>query len=153
MKQHGSRPLAHPEIDALIARFFSAFSNKGGKIAQLELIFETCIAEAVIIKNSGMVPEVFSLDSFIEPRRLLLQNGDLLDFEEYELQSRTQVLGRIAQRTSLYRKSGLLNGTPFTCRGVKSFQLINTASGWKISALAWDDERDGFIVPETLDGV
>ena len=31
--------------------------------------------------------------------------------------------------------------------GMKSIQLIRTVGGWRISAAAWDDERDGLTLP------
>ena len=36
----------------------------------------------------------------------------------------------------------MLDGEPFTGRGAKSVQLVRTSDGWRISAVAWDDERD-----------
>jgi len=29
---------------------------------------------------------------------------------------------------------------------MKTLQLVRTAGGWRISAVAWDDERDGLEV-------
>ena len=41
------------------------------------------------------------------------------------------------------------DGTPFTGRGMKTLQLVRTSGGWRISAAAWDDERDGVeIAPD-----
>jgi hypothetical protein len=33
-------------------------------------------------------------------------------------------------------------------RGVISIQFIATPTGWKISAMAWDDERPGLTISE-----
>ena len=38
------------------------------------------------------------------------------------------------------------DGTPFTARGMKTLQLVRTSAGWRISAVAWDDERDGVAI-------
>jgi hypothetical protein len=35
---------------------------------------------------------------------------------------------------------------------MKSLQLVRTAATWRISALAWDDERPGLRVPDPLPG-
>jgi hypothetical protein len=29
-----------------------------------------------------------------------------------------------------------------------STQFVRTADGWKMSAMAWDDERAGLVIPE-----
>jgi hypothetical protein len=40
-----------------------------------------------------------------------------------------------------------LNGQAFAARGVISTQFVSTPTGWRISAMAWDDERPGLALP------
>ena len=68
-------------------------------------------------------------------------------FSEYELCETTQIFGNVAHRFSSYAKSGTLNGTSFTARGMISTQFVKTTEGWKISAMAWDDERTSLSLP------
>lgn len=143
----------HPDqtaIDRLVEDFFSVFSNRDGARPRLQRLRELFIPEGVIIKHGGLQPEVYNLDSFIAPRERILNDGTLVDFEEAEVEARTLICGAIAQRLSLYRKSGVLDGRPFQARGLKMAQLVRTPAGWKFSAVAWDDERPGFPVPERL---
>jgi hypothetical protein len=70
----------------------------------------------------------------------------LVDFSEWELSGRTEVFGDIAQHFCSYAKRGVQDGTPFTGRGMKTLQLVRVAAGWRISAAAWDDERDGLAL-------
>ena len=35
---------------------------------------------------------------------------------------------------------------PFAARGVKTLHFVRTAAGWRLSAAAWDDERDGVMI-------
>jgi hypothetical protein len=137
-------------IDRVIGEFMGLFCNKNGAKPQLALIHDLFIKDGLIIKNCGPVPEVFNLEQFIRPRERILNDGTLAEFEEAEVCARTQVFGNIAQRLAIYRKSGILSGQPFQARGIKTTQLVRTPEGWRISALAWDDEREGFAVPETL---
>jgi len=137
-------------IDQVIQAFMGVFRNRDGAKPQLALIHDLFLKDGLIIKNSGPVPEICNLDQFIRPRERILNDGTLTDFEEAEVQARTEVFGNIAQRVAIYRKSGILSGQPFQARGVKTTQLVRTAAGWRISALAWDDEREGFRVPERL---
>jgi hypothetical protein len=36
---------------------------------------------------------------------------------------------------------------------MKTFQFVETPRGWRICALAWDDERDGLAVDPEARGV
>ena len=56
----------------------------------------------------------------------------------------TRVLGNVAQRACTYTKTGRLNGSSFETKGAKVFQFVKTRQGWRISAVAWDDEREGW---------
>ena len=134
-------------IDQLIGAFFGVFRNVGGARPDLGQIYNMFIKEGLIIKNSGPVPEITGIAQFIQPRERLLNDGTLTGFEEAEVWERTEIAGNIAQRISVYRKSGSLSGQPFQAWGMKTAQLIRTAEGWRISCLAWDDEREGFTVP------
>lgn len=135
-------------IDRLVDSFFGLFSNRGGARPNLRAIFGLCIPRAIISKCVAPTPEVFTLEEFITPREALLCNGTLTDFQESETTERTIILGNIAQRVCTYAKSGVLNGAPFHSRGVKVFQFIKSSEGWRIAAVAWDDEREGFTVDE-----
>jgi hypothetical protein len=137
-------------IDDLVRAFFGLFSNRDGVTPNLRAIFDLCIAEAVIAKCLSPAPEVMSLQSFIAPRQELLTNGTLTDFEEVETSSRTSIFGNVAQRACTYTKTGVLDGVPFRTRGVKVFQFIKTPQGWRISAVSWDDEREGVTIPDAV---
>jgi GNAT superfamily N-acetyltransferase len=126
-------------IDQLVAEFFQLFDNRNGLTPNLEQIYRLFIAQGMIAKCVGNAPEITSLADFIAPRKILLSNGVLTEFSEQEISEDTQIFGNIAQRISHYRKSGLLNGTPFTATGTKSIQFIRMPEGWRMSSVSWDD--------------
>lgn len=128
-----------PVINDLTRQFFSVFCNKNGMSPQVDNLRQLFINEGIIIKNAGGKTEVYNLEQFIGPRRKILTDGTLTDFEEMEISAETRVAGHIAHRFCRYKKSGVLNGVPFETEGVKSLQFIKTSAGWKISSLAWDD--------------
>jgi hypothetical protein len=138
-------------IDLLVSRFFAAFTNRHGR-ADVASARDLLIPEAVVVKNAGSEPEIYDVEAFLVPRETLLSNGSLVDFEEEETWSRTDIHGNVAQRLSLYRKAGVLSGQGFETKGVKTFQFIRTPAGWRIAAVAWDDEREGLILPGRLPG-
>jgi hypothetical protein len=76
-----------------------------------------------------------------------VESGELTRFLETELWETTRIFGNVAHRFSAYAKSGVSKGEPFQARGMISTQFIHTPAGWRISAMAWDDERPGLTLP------
>ena len=134
------------EIAAVVRTFFAAFVSDPDCAARLDELRAVFLPEAVIVRTCGGAPAVYDVDGFTAPRQALLSGGTLVDFREWELHGRTDVFGDIAQHFGAYAKAGVQDGTPFTGRGMKTLQLVRTAAGWRISAAAWDDERDGLVV-------
>ncbi len=127
------------KIDKLVKEFYSAFTNKGKK-PNLNFVYETCIDEAVIIKNTKGISETYNLENFIAPRKELLSNGTLTGFEEYEVREQTLITRNIAQRISHYQKEGILNNDRFSSKGTKMFQFVKTDKVWRICCAIWDDK-------------
>ena len=127
-------------IDKLTQDFWGIFYNKNGATPNWQIIEELCIAEVLIIKKIKTQQEVYNLESFITPRKKILSDGTLLEFEEKEIEEETHIIGNIAQRATKYTKEGLLNGEYFQQNGHKLFQYIKTEKGWQISAVVWEDE-------------
>ena len=128
------------DIDHIIHSFFSVFNNKVSPTPNWQLLYDSCIPETIIIKKSGKAETVYGLDGFIAPRKIILTDGTLTGFEEHETSEQTLITGNLAQRHTRYSKSGYLNGEYFSAEGTKLFQLIKTATGWKISAVLWEDD-------------
>jgi RimJ/RimL family protein N-acetyltransferase len=128
------------ELDRLTGDFLGAFTNTGGGRPNVDIIRAVFIPQGRIISNIGAEPVIYDLDGFIEPRAKILTDGTLTEFSEWEVAERTEIFGSIAHRFSDYRKSGFLNGEWFEGAGHKTTQFVRTASGWRMSSMAWDDE-------------
>ncbi|MFB9393311.1 DUF4440 domain-containing protein [Streptomyces coeruleoprunus] len=126
------------EIDAVVADFFGAFDNRGGEGADLARLRRLFVPGGVIAVT-GPKFAVYTVDEFIEPREQLLSGGRLVGFSEWETSERTEIAGDIASRFGEYRKSGVMDGEPFEGGGTKTFQLVRTPEGWRITAFAWYD--------------
>ena len=134
------------QIAAIVRTFFAAFTSGADSPARLDALRAVFLPEAVIVRTCGGEPAAYSVDTFIAPRQALLSNGRLVDFSEWELSGQTEVFGDIAHHACSYAKAGVQDGTPFSTRGKKMLQFVRTSSGWRISAAAWDDERDGLTI-------
>jgi hypothetical protein len=133
-------------IADLVTTFFDAFTSGPAATARLDALRAAFLPEAVVVRTCGGEPAVYDVDAFIRPRQALLSGGGLVDFREWQLEGRTEVFGDVAQHFCSYEKSGVQDGVPFTGRGMKTVQLVRMPDGWRISAVAWDDEREGVAV-------
>jgi hypothetical protein len=134
-------------IHGLVAAFFGAFSAQPNGKVDLSVLRTLFIPEGVIIKACDPVPEVYTLQQFLEPRERMLNDGTLTDFREEEISERTDLFGNMACRLSTYRKSWKSSGQAFAAKGMKAIHFVRTSEGWKMSALIWDDEREGVRLP------
>jgi hypothetical protein len=135
------------EIATVLARFLRAVSFGPGASPNYGALRDMFSEGARLIKNSGAVPEISTVNEFIASRHEQAATGRLTSFEEIEVADITDVFGNIAHRLSTYDKRGTLDGVEFAARGVISTQFIRTPEGWRISAMAWDDERPGLTLP------
>jgi hypothetical protein len=142
------RPAVKAELDRLTNEFFRAVSFEPGETPPFENIYGLFIETGLLIKNTASTPEISTVGQCIEPRQASVRAGELTRFNEVELTETTQIFGNVAHRFNSYAKSGTMKGVPFTARGMVSTQFILTPAGWKISAMAWDDERPGLSIPE-----
>ena len=148
MTNHPDLATVKAELDRLTTEFFLAVSFEEGATPMYENIYELFIDSGLLVKNTGPAPEINTVQQFIEPRVVAVRNGELTRFHEIELSETTEIFGNVAHRFNSYAKSGTIKGIPFTARGMVSTQFIKTTAGWKISAMAWDDERPGLSIPE-----
>jgi len=135
------------EVAAVLARFLRAVSFGPGGSPNYGALRNMFSVGARLIKNSAAVPEISTVHEFIASRHEQAATGRLTSFEETEVADITEVFGNIAHRLSTYDKRGILDGVEFAARGVISTQFIRTPEDWRISAMAWDDERPGLTLP------
>jgi RimJ/RimL family protein N-acetyltransferase len=129
------------QIDALTRRFLAAFTNRGGVIPTLPALPHYFMADATVrVADALGTITTTGVHGFIAPRAELLAHGRLVDFEEHETGSRTEIRGAIAQRWLRYAKRGTLDGRPFEGGGTKALQFVRTGRDWKIAALTWTDD-------------
>ena len=127
------------DLDALAGKFFGAFTTGPGCATRLDGLRELFLPQAVIVRG-GLEPVVYDVDGFLAPRRALLLGGGLQEFREWETEGRSHLFGGLAQRFTGYGKEWVQDGVRHTGRGHKLLQLLRTTAGWRISALAWEDE-------------
>ena len=122
-------------INQITKDFFNLFTNTKQKKLELEKINDICFPETIIIKKDKDKQEIFNIETFINPRKKILSDGTITEFEEYEIIGETKIVNNLAQRFSKYQKKGYLNGEYFEGNGTKFFQYTKTTTGWKINSV------------------
>ncbi len=136
------------DLAALVTRFFATVSFEPGSRPDYEAIRTLFIDEGILVKNISDIPDVSNLDGFIRPRQAMVDSGQLTEFFEAERTNVTEVFGKVAHRFSSYEKRGVTNGVAAEALGMVSTQFIMTPAGWRISAMVWDDEGPGQVIPD-----
>ncbi len=134
-------------LGLLMSRFLRAVSFQTGEQPAYGELYDLFITGGKLIKTSGAAPEMSTVDEFIAPRQASVDSGALEWFEEVETAHTTELFGNVAHRFSTYAKRGMLDGAAIDVRGAISTQFIRTADEWRMSSMAWDDERPGLVLP------
>jgi len=135
------------QLDAVAEAMYRAVSFSVGERPNYAHIYDLFIDGGLLIRNSGQAPRISTVEQFIAPNQALVDSGELVSFVEAEIAHRTEIFGRIAHRLSTYTKSAVTRAGATETRGVNSMQFVETASGWRMSSVAWDDERPGLTIP------
>jgi [ribosomal protein S5]-alanine N-acetyltransferase len=131
---------AQSEIDALVLRFFDAFTVTADRPHQLDQLAELFTPTALIVHKRGPIIDCGDLEDFTAPRRDVLSTERAAHFLEWEEHAETTVSASLAQRRARYRKRGLVDGRPLEGTGTKLFQLVDTPRGWRIASIVWEDD-------------
>jgi len=129
------------ELGALIEQFFAAVSFPDGARPDYAKLHDLFISDGKLINTAPQPADIAGVEAFIQSRQRMVDAGELTSFHEAELDGRSDAFGNVAHRLSNYEKRGTRNGLEFSASGVISTQFVNTPSGWRISSMAWDDER------------
>ncbi len=128
------------QIQLLITKFYNWFTSSDTLPLNKDELLSCCLPELSVFKVNATSSTHLNLDEFVTPRFQVLSDGTLTRFSEHEIAHTTKQIGAIAQRYSYYQKSGMHNGVAFKQYGHKLFNCIETAQGWKIATIVWQDE-------------
>ena len=137
------------QLADLMNRFLRSVSFEPGGAPRYDELHDLFIPGGILIKAGSDTPEISTVDEFVRPRQASVDAGELTAFDEVELAAIVELFGNVAHRFSTYRKRGTLNGTPIDVLGAIATQFLRTPDGWRITSMAWDDERPGVELPES----
>jgi hypothetical protein len=126
---------------------YAAISFKAGEKPRYNEIKNYFIPQAQLINFRADTAQITVIDQFINLYQQFIEAKHIKLFYEEELFGRTEQFGRVAHRISAY-KTYLNRLDSIQERGVNSFQLIKTKTGWKVSSIIWDVEKPTLKIPD-----
>jgi hypothetical protein len=137
------------DLKTALEQFFRAVSFESGQTPAYAAIRDLFIDDGgMLIRAGSEIPEISSVDAFIASRQSAFDSGALTSFAEVEITATNEVFGNVAHRFSTYEKRGMVDGAPIEGSGLISTQFVRISAHWKISSMAWDDERPGLAIPD-----
>jgi hypothetical protein len=136
-------------IQALIDELYALISGPGEKprdwARQRQLFMPGTRMIRTRIDGQGQPrPEILQLEDYGENYEQLMGGRD---FYEIEIRNTIELFGRVAQAFSVYEAYSDADHQHRLKRGVNVIQFYRFEDGWKITAMAWDDERPGLTLP------
>jgi len=101
-----------------------------------------------LINNSFATPVEFTMKSFIQAIESQVAEGNLQQFMQRELYSKTEIFGKVAQRISVYEYTLSDQEIKNLPRGINYIQYIMVDDHWYINSMVWCDENENYQVPE-----
>ena len=137
-------------LDYITEDFYESLSFMDSELPDLETVRELFYPPGLLINMSFGNPITYTADSFIAGLEEQIEEEQLTQFMQRELYSKTDIFGRIAQRTSIYEYSLVYSETENLPRGINYIQFIQVGDLWRISSMIWNDETANYRVPASL---
>ncbi|MBD1364296.1 hypothetical protein IDJ77_10795 [Mucilaginibacter sp. ZT4R22] len=137
-------------IDLLTYELYHTLSFRNAKPPKLAELRKFFYGGGVLINNSFTTPIAFTAASYLKALESQIAIGDLKQFLQREISSKTEIFDKIAQRTSVYEYSFAEIPPRKMPRGVSYMQFVKEGEAWLISSIAWNDENENHRIPEKL---
>lgn len=146
MTANGNRSDDEQAIVAIIEDMFAAISWDGESPPDLARFGAAVLPEATVVPSARPLAPT-SIATFSQRMASLYVDGAMKIFDERALGTVVQVFGNIAVALGGF-EAIVDDGAPG--RGANAFLFVKEPEGWRIAAMAWDNEREGVQLPPGL---
>jgi hypothetical protein len=137
-------------INLLTYELYHILSFRNGKPPKVNELRKFFYGGGMLINNSYTEPIAFTTASYLKALELQSAIGDLKQYLMREVSARTEIFGKIAQRTSVYEYSFAEIPPRKMPRGINYIQFVKEGECWRISSMIWNDENEDHRIPEEL---
>lgn len=144
MSYPGKEEIKH--LNKVAEALFQAISFEEGSQPNIAAIKELFIENGLLINCNEAEPQCLQVDQFIEHFHGLFDQKHISSLHETEVHHKTKIYDHIAHRYSFYEARTTPGAAPFAV-GINTLQFVKIGSDWKISSMAWNDDKrgDGFF--------
>jgi len=137
-------------IDLLTYELYHTLSFRNSKPPKLAEVRKFFYEGGILINNTFDEPIAFTTASYLKALESQIAIGNLKQFLQREISSKTDVFGKIAQRTSVYEYSFAEIPPRKMPRGINYMQFVKDGDTWRVSSMAWNDENENHRIPAEL---
>lgn len=135
------------EIDYLTKDFYQAISFSHSEPPDFTPVKILFFGAGILINNSFNKPITFTAETFVEAMESLVAEGNMEQFMQRELYSKTEIFGKVAHRISVYEYNFADHEMQKLPRGLNFIQFVQIESNWRILSMAWFDENENHLIP------
>jgi hypothetical protein len=135
------------EIDYLTNDFYKAISFERSEPPDFTPVKILFYGVGILINNSFNTPITFTAESFIEAMESQVADGNIEQFMEREIHSKTEMFGKVGHRISVYEYNFADHEMQKLPRGINFIQFVQIEGNWRILSMAWYDENENHLIP------
>ncbi len=134
-------------IDYLTADFYKGISFQNGEPPDFISVKILFYGSGILINNTFDKPITFTAESFIQTLEARVASGEMQQLMQHEINSKTDVFGKVAQRISVYEYNLADHKIKNLPRGINYIQYVQVEDSWRIISMLWHDENELYQIP------
>ena len=135
------------EIDYLTKDFYQAISFSHSEPPDFTPVKILFYGDGILVNNSFNKPITFTAETFVEAMESQVAEGNMEQFMQRELHSKTEIFGKVAHRISVYEYNFADHEMQKLPRGLNFIQFVQIEGNWRILSMAWFDENENHLIP------
>lgn len=135
-------------IDSLTRHFYESISFKNGVAPDVNTLQNIFHGAGLMINDTAEIPRLYTAESFAQYIESQIADGEINQFVQREIHSRTDIFGKVAQRLSIYEYSfNAYESDSRVPRGINFIQYVNINDNWVITSMVCNDENEEYQIP------
>jgi hypothetical protein len=134
-------------INTLTTDFYNIISFKNSVIPDVTSLQTIFHGAGLMINNSDEQAVLYTAESFVQELESRIALGEINQFKQREIYSKTDLFGKVAQRISVYEYSYADYEQEQMSKGINFIQYAKLGETWSIISMVWNDENEDYQVP------
>ncbi|MFC2103368.1 hypothetical protein ACFLSS_02950 [Bacteroidota bacterium] len=136
------------KLNAVLNSLYECISFKTSGRPNLQRLKTLFVDGARLIRTDKDNITNMSVNDFILSYKSRIENGEIIEFSEFEISRKVDFFGRVVQVFSTYGTDLKTPNGRIKMRGINSIQLIEVEDDWKVVTILWYAEDSENKIPE-----